>query len=355
MSRERLPTKPMPKIVGCVCLVGGAIFFVYFVLYQQSSTLTRGSLPVWHTAEQRVKRPTYVNLDHGFCGPCPRDKLDTDAWQLLDLVQRMSPAEPFLVNIGAASLSGGRYDPAYPLLAMNTSTFGALLIDPNPNPSLYSAYPVRPNVRITHDYIWAESVVPDILQKYNVTKQFTVFKLDIDSYECSVLESILAAGYRPQLIHTEFNPIFPPPVIFKPVYEPSAKLDWKPALWANAGPFYGCSLSAISTLLAAFDYVLLEVDFWDVIYIERSLAQTLAVQVPANDRVAYAHGFVGHSCYSYCQGNAKLYNQNIITAIRQASNQSDFTARMTSTLDAFAPISVKSNVRHPYEIRLAES
>ncbi|CAF1365840.1 unnamed protein product [Rotaria magnacalcarata] len=118
-----------------------------------------------------------------------------------------------------------------------------------------------------HAFIWSESVVQNIFERYSVSKNFTILKLDFDSYECSVLENILRVGYRPELIHTDFNPIFPPPGIVISIYNATTKNDWKPALWSNDNLFYGCSLSALSKLLRPFDYILLDVDFWEVIYI----------------------------------------------------------------------------------------
>jgi hypothetical protein len=330
----------------------GIIFFVYVLNQQRPVTFISASLQVWYTAEQRVKRPTYINRDHAFCGPCPASKHLSDAWQLTDLAVHIHPITPFLVNIGAASIGGGQYDPTYPLLTISNSSFGALLIDPNSDPTLFHAYPNRSNVRITHDFIWSESVVQDIFQKYQVSKAFTILKVDIDSYECSILESILRADYRPQLIHTEFNPIFPPPIIFMPIYNSTTKNDWQPSLWTNNGPFYGCSLSALSKLLLSFDYILLQVEFWDVIYIQRQTARSSQIQVPANDHIAYTHGFLNHSCLPYCRGNLKLYNDHIANGIKSSLNQSNFTAHMTSIMDSFAPVSSKNNLRHPYIINV---
>jgi hypothetical protein len=347
---QRSTAASRQKILGYGCVIGGVIFFMYFLIKQQSVTFISTPLQVWYTAEHRIKQPTHINQDHAFCGPCPANKQSSNAWQLINLVARISPKNSFLVNIGAASENGGQYDPTYPLLTAINSSVGALLIDPNTDPSLFSAYPNRPNIHISHDFIWAESIVENILQKYNISKHFTILKLDIDSYECSILESILQAGYRPQLIHTEFNPIFPPPVIFMPIYNSTTKNDWKPSLWSNVGPFYGCSLSAVSKILISFDYVLVEVDFWDVIYIQRKIAESSEIQVPANDDIAYQHGFLNHLCLPYCRENVKLYNNRIENAIKSSLNQSNFTAYMKTVLDSFAPISLKNNLKHPYII-----
>jgi hypothetical protein len=291
-----LTTASHQKILGCGYVVVGVIFFTYFLVQQRSVTFISTSLNVWNTLDQKIKRPTYINTDHGFCGPCPADRHISNAWQLKDLVSYISPKNPFLVNIGAASENGGIYDPTFPLLADTNSSFGALLIDPNSKPSLFYAYPRRNNIRLTHDYTWSESIIQNIFIKYNISKHFTLLKVDIDSYECSILKTILQAGYRPQLIHTEFNPIFPPPIIFMPIYNSSTKNDWKPPLWSTISPFYGCSLSALSKILLSFNYVLVEVEFWDVIYIKREIAESTQIQIPANDSIAYEHGFLSHAC-----------------------------------------------------------
>ena len=335
-----------------ILLIGGAIICLYLFINPRRIIRQNTSLHIWYTAEQRVKQPPHINRDHGFCGACPADKQISTAWQLEDIVRLLPSSTPFLVNIGAASAAGGIYDPTFALLSASNSSFGALLIDPNSNPSLFSAYPRRSNIRIVNDYIWSESIISDIFEKYNVAKHFTLLKVDVDSYECSILDAILRAGYRPQLIHTEFNPIFPPPVVFMPIYDPKTKLDWSPALWANIGPFYGCSLSALSKVMRSYDYVLVEVDFWDVIYIQRELAGTSHIQVPRDDVVAYEQGFVNNLCSPYCQQNVKLYNSRISNAIKTSVKQSKFTVYMTSIIDEYEPRSVKSKNRHPYIITL---
>lgn len=329
------------------------IFSVYILIQRREKSSIRSlTLDVWYTEKEKVHRPPHFNRDHGFCGPCPKDKQVSRAWQLVDLISLISPNVSFLVNIGAASAFGGIYDPTYPLLTSINFSFSALLIDPNPDPSLFYAYPNRSNVRIINDYIWTESIIENIFQKYSVPKEFVLLKVDIDSYECALLEKILSSNYRPQIIHTEFNPIFAPPVNFMPIYNSTTKIDWKPPLWANNGPFYGCSLSALSNIMRSYDYVLVDVDFWDVMFMQRPLAVMHRIQVPVNDEVAYEHGFLKHACTPYCWGNLKLHNNHIENAIKVGMNQSNFTTYIKPIIDAFAPLSVKTKERHPYIISL---
>ena len=327
------------------------IGLIYFFTEENRNLILQRKLHRWYSNEQRIRRPIYINQDHGFCGPCPPEKLGSNVWQLTDLINFIGPKTQFLVNIGAASVGGGQFDPTHPLL-ITSQSFGALLIDPHSNQSLFDAYPKRNNVLIEHDLVWSESVVERIFQKYNVTKNFALLKIDIDSYECAVLESILNAGYRPDLIHTEFNPIYPPPVYFRPIYDAKTKTDWQPPLWANSGPFYGCSLTALSRLLLKFDYILLQVEFWDVVYIRYSIAHSTSIQVPADDQIAYQSGFLQHSCYSYCKRNRKLYDEHIDRAIKMNLGQSNFTESMIKVMDSYVPNSIKTNLKHPYVIKI---
>ena len=340
------------RLFRITLICGGILLLGYVYFYHLTGSIADKTLHIWYTVDQKINRPVHFNRDHGFCGSCPPEKQISTAWQLQDIITHLPPTTPFLLNIGAASSSGGIYDPTHPLLTAPNSSFGALLIDPNANPDFFSAYPRRSNIRIVHDYIWSESIVSDILIKYNVSKDFTLLKVDVDSYECSLLDAILRADYRPQLIHTEFNPIFPPPVIFMPIYHPATKNDWKPPLWANIGPFYGCSLSALSKVLQSFDYILVEVDYWDVIYVRREIAEAVHMQVPANDAVAYEHGFANHSCSPYCRENAKLYNSRIYNAIKNGMNQSNFTAYMTNVMNEYTPRSIKTDIKHPYTMAI---
>ena len=351
MQPHAVPSR-RTALLGC-SLVAGLVFFVYFLLQPSSvSLLSRPSLSVWSKANERIQQAAYTNADHAFCGPCPAEAQKSTAWQLINLLGLIRPKTAFLVNIGAASAGGGVYDPTHPVLIAPNSSFGALLIDPNSDPALFNAYPKRENVQIKHDYIWAESVVETIFQRYQVPKDFALLKIDIDSYECSVFEAILRAGYRPDVIHTEFNPIFPPPVLFQPLYQPETKLDWKPALWMNTGPFYGCSLTALSTIFSSFGYLLLQVEFWDVIYVREEVARSASLQVPVNDRLGYEVGFLSHNCLPYCRKNPKLYNQQIFQSIETNLNQSNFTAKMRALLDTFAPSSAKTQEKHPYLIKV---
>ena len=168
-SKTNICQHILNKPLRIAVISGAVVLFLYLYAYQQKSPIQTIPPQVWYRSEQKVKRPTHINRDHGFCGRCPEDKQVSNAWQLTDLVARLPPLIPFIVNIGAASAEGGIYDPTYPLLAAPNSSFGALLIDPNSNPALFSAYPKRSNVHILNDYIWSESILTNIFYKYKIS------------------------------------------------------------------------------------------------------------------------------------------------------------------------------------------
>lgn len=83
--------------------------------------------------------------------------------------------------------------------------------------------------------------VAEILEQYEVPKNFDFLSLDIDSIDYYVLEALLAAGYSPRAIVTEYNGTYGPvlPVVVKYPIDIGK-------LW---GDYYGASLAAFYYLL----------------------------------------------------------------------------------------------------------
>jgi hypothetical protein len=137
-----------------------------------------------------------------------------------------------------------------------------------------------------------------VFASYGVPRSFDFLKLDIDSIDCPVLDTILTT-YRPRYIHMETNYEIPPPVIFSLEYSPALTKSWfwcvptphpftatvygKPfksvllatgphaaALTplgrktAGAGGFYGCSLSRVAQIGRKYGYTVIQVHQLDV-------------------------------------------------------------------------------------------
>lgn len=95
------------------------------------------------------------------------------------------------------------------------------------------------------------SSAPALLTASQIMSDFEILNLDIDSFDYFLLESLLIAGYRPQIASVEFNPIFPLEVFF-------AKHFVQGPLW-DGSDFYGCSLAAWIELLTPYDYQLVDI------------------------------------------------------------------------------------------------
>lgn len=65
---------------------------------------------------------------------------------------------------------------------------------------------------------------PAALRKERVPTGLGVdfFKMDIDSFDCHVLEEVMKAGYRPKVLMMECENGFPPPLRFAVKYSPSS-------------------------------------------------------------------------------------------------------------------------------------
>jgi hypothetical protein len=107
-----------------------------------------------------------------------------------------------------------------------------------------------PSVFLSRARITPENVVA-LLKSALCPREFAVLDLDLDSYDYFVLEAILDQ-YRPSLIVTEINPMFPPPIKFTLLVgdEPSSQADW----------FYGMSVSQLDALAAQAGYNIVDLN-----------------------------------------------------------------------------------------------
>lgn len=94
-------------------------------------------------------------------------------------------------------------------------------------------------------WVSRENVV-ELMQQYDVPKNFDFLSLDIDSIDYHVLKALLASGYRPRSMVTEYNGTYGPvlPVVVRYPIEPGK-------LW---GDYYGASLAAFYYLLKDAGY-----------------------------------------------------------------------------------------------------
>lgn len=264
---------------------------------------------------------------------------------LLSIVRRNSTFSPlpgssmaktgytdFIVNVGAACGFGGLADPTW--AALQEPTTGGLLIDGQTEPTYYRHYPQRANVHLLTGVLSYPDVIVALLSSAEVPKQLSVFKVDIDSFECGILAAVLEAGFRPLIINIEINTAIPPPVRFSMPLNMSEGQEalYNPKVWLMESPAFGCSLSSASDIVLPYAYTLLLVDGWDAFYLRNDAAELFA-PIPTSQADAFADGFssrVGTSapleCFSFL---SKVYNleiQALVESLVQAQLKNDAAA-----------------------------
>eukprot|EP00808_Paulinella_micropora_P001815 g25703.t1 len=110
------------------------------------------------------------------------------------------------------------------------------------------------------------SIFAQALTSKHVPKDFDVLKLDLDSFECDLLQIVLEQGFRPKVIVVELNPAWPPPLRFHMHYHPEYKYD------TGGTFFYGCSLQVAADILSS-EYKLLQYTWVDGWFVHADLYQ----------------------------------------------------------------------------------
>ena len=100
--------------------------------------------------------------------------------------------------------------------------------------------------------------VLNILEEFDVPKNFDILNLDIDSYDLFVIKKLLQS-FKPKIVSMEVNEKIPVPIYFTVNYDENH--FWK------GDHFYGCSLQAAYEELVKFDYKLYTVVYNNAIFI----------------------------------------------------------------------------------------
>lgn len=95
-------------------------------------------------------------------------------------------------------------------------------------------------------------------------KNFTFLNLDIDSYDLSLLRSLIGGGFSPLLISMEINEIFPPNILFEVLY--SEEQFW------NGDRFFGCSVGQATEVLTNLGYLLVAIEYNNAFFVHKSCA-----------------------------------------------------------------------------------
>lgn len=132
------------------------------------------------------------------------------------------------------------------------------------------------------------SNVVSSLREFQMPTSCSTLKIDIDSIDCELLDTILTGGYMPDLIVIEANPTFPPPVLFSLRDGPHTR-QWFHAGGPRTGLF-GCSLSYATQVARTHGYELLQYVVEDAYFVPRSQRHKFGAALPRTPAECFAAG-----------------------------------------------------------------
>lgn len=170
----------------------------------------------------------------------------------------------FAVNLGAND--GKTIDPLYALYAAGSH---GLLVELDPG--LFRALQV--NVPWDRCSKLQSKISPmninQILLDADVPYEMDIFKIDIDSYDVCVTDSMLQAKtFRPKIIIMEINEKIPPPILFQLNYYTGPR--WQ------GDHFYGASIQTIVSMLNQHAYIPVALDWNNLIFVDNVFAPHFA-------------------------------------------------------------------------------
>ena len=164
-------------------------------------------------------------------------------------------SSPFVVNFGSGCYSNTlneclKLDMG--LRKIHTDQWPGLLVEARAQSAFMLRRELR-NVAVVSEPVTPLNVV-DLLRQHRVPFDAAMLKIDIDGYDCAVLDALLDSGWRPRIVFMEVHLEFPPPVSFAVGYHE------KHTIAGAKGGFFGCSLSAASAVMRPRGYDLLQFD-----------------------------------------------------------------------------------------------
>ncbi|CAM8619669.1 hypothetical protein MCEMSE18_00029 [Candidatus Planktophila versatilis] len=173
-----------------------------------------------------------------------------------NILSKIDLSDNFLVDIGAAD--GIRQSSTSHFLNKLGWTGALFEFNPDSFSRLSFLYNDRDDLLLCKTKITPENVSP-LFHGIGIPKKFSFLNIDIDSYDLSVLRSLLGNGFRPSLISMEINESFPPEINFEVLYSESH-------IW-QGDHFFGCSLTAANSCLTEFGYVLACMEYNNAIFV----------------------------------------------------------------------------------------
>lgn len=216
-------------------------------------------------------------------------------WKCLALAMNYSSGQaPVVVNIGARDGIGtmGNTDPTWPLYSMLLSPGLAIEASEVFRGQLFENFaplPAKPLIAT----VTSENVV-DLIRGHGLDS-VDVLKVDIDGWDCKLLEAMLMPSGGDarsigmlKIIMAEYNVKFPPPIKMALATRPGSGFSS-----CARGHIYGCSLQFMNdNIMRPSGYVLAQVDWQNALYVHASLAAAAGIPEGGIDvQEAYSRGY----------------------------------------------------------------
>ncbi len=120
--------------------------------------------------------------------------------------------------------------------------------------------------------------VNQLLQAYNIPKDFGVLNLDIDGYDYFVLDALLQER-RPRIIITEINEKIPPPLEFTVLFDET--YSW------GCNHFYGQSICQLKKLCDKYNYAIVHLEYNNAFLVPMEIYEGRALSA----QEAYLEGY----------------------------------------------------------------
>lgn len=192
------------------------------------------------------------------------------------------------VNVGAAD--GQADDPLFEYASRSNATGVAVERDPLRCERHQAAFPL---VQVMCSAVTPQNILALVAEM--VTQPPTwldVLKVDIDSYDCPVLEVLLGA-LKARVVLVEANPSIPPPYRWAMLHHPELWAFFNSFPNPEEVPIRGCSLSYEVDLLHRFGYDFVAFGGHDAIFTHSSVrAAWLPLRPPMDEFDCYNEAFI---------------------------------------------------------------
>lgn len=213
------------------------------------------------------------------------------------------------VNIGACQCEYA--DPACMLIGLDFT--GMLLEGDSDNIEVLNRnYGDKKDFTIISALVDPENVIGYLQTDKSITHDFDFLKIDIDGIDGPILQRIMACGYRPKIIALEIAHWATPPIKFAVHY---AKGYYGKAIsnidrdddsrfyhGSYMSPFYGMSIAWVSALLRPLGYVPLQMELYNVVYIQQQYLKYFG-DIPTDDETVF---YMGRAVLAERKENEKM-------------------------------------------------